>query len=58
MQIMKTIETDAVDLDFTGESLFEEDEELLNTRLYTTEEVFEECCDILSEHYGCDVKTL
>jgi len=27
-------------------------------KTYTLEESFDECCDILSEHYNCDVKKL
>jgi len=32
--------------------------ELEGQRFYTLDEVFEECYDILSEHYKCDVRKL
>jgi len=31
---------------------------LLGQKTYTLEESFEECYDILSEHYKCDVRNL
>ena len=33
-------------------------EELAKQKLYTLEEVFDECYDILSDHYGTDVRKL
>ncbi|GHT40536.1 hypothetical protein FACS189437_06280 [Bacteroidia bacterium] len=27
-------------------------------KTYTVDEVYNECCDILSDYYGCDVRTL
>jgi len=32
--------------------------ELAGQKTYTLDEVFEECYDILSEHYKCDVRKL
>ncbi|MDD4968503.1 MAG: hypothetical protein PHT07_03645 [Paludibacter sp.] len=32
--------------------------EIVGQKTYTLEESFEECCDILSEHYKCDVRKL
>jgi hypothetical protein len=32
--------------------------EIAGQKTYTLEESFEECCDILSEHYKCDVRKL
>ena len=32
--------------------------ELAEKKTYTLDEVFEECYDILSEHYKCDVRKL
>ncbi len=33
-------------------------EEIAGQKTYTLNEVFEECYDILSEHYKCDVRKL
>ncbi|MFM2291641.1 MAG: hypothetical protein RIS29_1454 [Bacteroidota bacterium] len=33
-------------------------EELAKQKLYTLDESFERCCDILSENYGVDVRKL
>jgi hypothetical protein len=33
-------------------------EELAKQKLYTLDEVFDECYDILSDHYGTDVRKL
>ena len=32
--------------------------EIAGQKTYTLEESFDECCDILSEHYKCDVRKL
>ena len=33
-------------------------EGIAGQKTYTLEESFDECCDILSEHYKCDVRKL
>jgi len=33
-------------------------EELAGEKTYTIEESFSECCEILSDHYKCDVRKL
>jgi len=33
-------------------------EEIAGEKTYTLEESFDECCDILSEYYKCDVRKL
>ena len=33
-------------------------ESIAGEKTYTLEESFAQCCDILSEHYNCDVKKL
>ena len=33
-------------------------EDIAGQKTYTLEESFDQCCDILSENYGCDVRKL
>lgn len=33
-------------------------EEIVGQKTYTLEESFDECCDILSKYYKCDVRKL